>query len=119
MTSFLQSFLFAFKGIKHLLQGRNFKIHLFLFATICIFGVLVSFTLIEWLLVLLTSGCVLAAEGINTAIEELCNLYSTENNTKIARIKDISAGAVLILSAFALIIGLLLLFKYFFTEPGI
>lgn len=119
MTSFLQSFLFAIKGIKHLLQGRNFKIQLFLFALICIFGGLVAFTLIEWLLVLLTSACVLTAEGLNTSIEELCNLYSTENNTKIARIKDIAAGAVLILSTFALIIGLLLLFKYFFKLLGI
>jgi diacylglycerol kinase (ATP) len=111
--------MFAFKGILHLLYGRNFRIQLILFAMVTTFGVCVSFTLHEWLVVLLTSGCVLTAEGFNTAIEELCDLYSTDKNSKIARIKDISAGAVFILSIFSLIIGLLLVLKYFFNEPGI
>jgi diacylglycerol kinase len=115
MTNFFRSFIFAIDGIKLLFKGYNFKIQILLFILISVFGLFVSFTAQEWMLVLLTSGCVLAAEGFNTAIEELCNLYSTDTNSNIRRIKDISAGAVLILSVFSFFIGLLLIWKYFFN----
>jgi diacylglycerol kinase len=49
---------------------------------------------------------------LNTSIEKLCDLYSTEENDKIKIIKDIAAGAVLVASLFAGIVGVLIFWKY-------
>ncbi len=51
----------------------------------------------QWLdfgLVLLATGLVIISEFFNTAIEALCDFVESSNNTKIALIKDVSAGAV-------------------------
>ena len=51
-------------------------------------------------------------EAINTAIEQLCDLYSTEANERIKKIKDISAGAVLIAALFAVCIAVVVFLPY-------
>ena len=48
-------------------------------------------------------------EIINTAIEKICNIISTDKNPLIKQIKDISAFAVLVQAIASLIIALILL----------
>jgi len=50
----------------------------------------------------------LALEAMNSSIEKLCDLYSTENNKNIKWIKDVMARTVLMASLIALIIGALI-----------
>lgn len=50
---------------------------------------------------------------MNSAIEGIVDLISPEYNEKAGRIKDMAAGAVLIVSIISLIIGILILGKYF------
>lgn len=105
----INSFGFAFNGIITLLRKeRNFKIHIvcFILAVGCAF--LLNITLYEWIAILCISALVLSLEALNTAIEKLCDAYSTEQNNSIKQIKDIAAGAVLIASVFAIIIGLVI-----------
>jgi diacylglycerol kinase len=68
----------------------------------------------EWILVLLCSMIVLSLEGINTAIERLCNENDTNFNINIKIIKDTSAGAVLISCIFSAIIGMVIFFPYIY-----
>ena len=55
---------------------------------------------------------VLAAEGMNTAIERLVNLVSPEYHPIAGDVKDIAAGAVLICAIGAFITGLLVFLPY-------
>lgn len=104
----------AFSGLS---EGFKQELSLrlqFLVGIIVIFGAFYfGFTRIEWLILLLTISAVIFGELLNTAIEELCDLYSLDHNSKIKKIKDISAGFVLVVSISSLIIGFILFWPYF------
>ena len=55
-------------------------------------------------------GTLLAIEGLNTAVEKLCDFIHPEFNKKIGEIKDVSAGAVTMV--FFAVITLLAIFTY-------
>ena len=57
---------------------------------------------------LILIGGVLSLETINSSIEKLCDLISMDIDPRIKTIKDLSAGAVLIFSVIALVIGCLI-----------
>jgi len=65
-------------------------------------------TPLEWAVVLLAIGLVIALELINTAVEALVDLYTQEYRHLAAVAKDVAAGAVLFCSVIALIIGLII-----------
>lgn len=115
MKKFLFSFVYAFSGIAYLLKERSFRIHFLALISVIIAGVYFNITDGEWIAVLTVSSAVMALEAINSAIERLCDLYSNEQNTKIKVIKDISAGAVLIVVIFAICVGCLVFWKYIFN----
>ncbi|MEB8345261.1 diacylglycerol kinase family protein [Flavobacteriaceae bacterium KMM 6898] len=62
----------------------------------------------EWILQIIAIAMVLGVEGLNTAIEKLADFVQPEFDPKIGFIKDISAGAVMIVSIAATIIGLII-----------
>ena len=62
----------------------------------------------EWILQLFAIGLVMGIEGVNTAIEKISDYIQPKNDPKIGFIKDISAGAVMIVSIVASIIGLII-----------
>ncbi len=62
----------------------------------------------EWILQLFAIGLVMGIESLNTAIEKICDYIQPEHDPKIGLIKDISAGAVMIVSIIASIIGLII-----------
>ncbi len=51
-------------------------------------------------------GMILAVEGVNTAIEKLCDFIHPDYHERIGFIKDVAAGAVFFIAAMAVIIGL-------------
>jgi undecaprenol kinase/diacylglycerol kinase (ATP) len=51
---------------------------------------------------------VISFELINTAIEELCNMIHPEQHPLIKKIKDISAGAVLLAATGSVIASLII-----------
>jgi diacylglycerol kinase len=113
MRAFFKGFLFAFNGLCFLVKKeRNFKVHLVLFSFVIIAGFFFKITSIEWIAILLTSALVLSLEAVNTAIEQLSNLYSKEENPTIKTIKDVAAGAVLLAALFAAAIGILIFYPY-------
>jgi diacylglycerol kinase len=99
----------AIQGLKNLLSSeRNFKIQLSLFFVTIVAGFYLGISRLEWILLISVSALVLALEAMNSSIEKLCDLYSTEKNKNIKWIKDVMAGGVLIASLMALIIGILI-----------
>lgn len=107
MTRLIKSFSFAIKGIIHVFASEaNIKIHLFVSLLVIICGFIFNISTTEWLLCLLCMGVVIGMEMMNTAIENLVNLVSPEQNKTAGLVKDIAAGAVLITVVFSVIIGL-------------
>jgi diacylglycerol kinase (ATP) len=105
----LLSFKFAFSGIAHLIKTQhNCWIHLtFTVLTILIAGLL-HFQIWRWIVLVTMIGFVWAAEAFNTTVEILVDIASPGYHEKAKTAKDIAAGAVLITSITAFIVGLLL-----------
>lgn len=116
----IKSFRFAFHGLYLVIRfENNTRFHLVASLAVITAGFLVELSLIEWAIILTQIGLVWAAEVFNTALEKLVDLVSPEFNPKAGAIKDIAAGAVLITSGVAAIVGLLVfgrkIFQLFIT----
>ena len=103
-----KSFIYAFSGLKEAFSQANFRIHILAAIAVIAAGYFLKISSAEWCLVLLSIGIVLASECFNTAIEFLTNIVSPGINPAAGKIKDLSAGAVLICALFALITGLII-----------
>ncbi len=108
------SFRFAIRGIARVLKTeKSFRIQLSLGIITIIVGFLFHISPTEWLFVILMICIILCLEMINTAFELIIDLVTEEYKIIVEHIKDIAAGAVLIASFTALIIGLVIFIPYF------
>lgn len=82
--------------------------HLIAFIIAIILGFIYSINTMEWLVLILISSAVIAAEAMNTAVEETCNLLHPEHHPLARLAKHCAAGSVLILSLSAIVIGLII-----------
>ena len=104
----LKSFAFALNGLKILiLEEHNARIHLVAAILVVIAGILLKISNAEWVAVTFSIGLVFALETINSAIENLADFISPDKNDQIKKVKDLSAGAVLIGAMTALFIGVI------------
>ena len=62
----------------------------------------------EWMFQLMAIGMVMGVEGVNTAVEKLSDYVQPNTDPRIGKLKDVSAGAVLLTSIIACIIGLII-----------
>ncbi|HZY37356.1 MAG TPA: diacylglycerol kinase family protein [Mucilaginibacter sp.] len=107
MKKLIRSFGYAFKGVAYAaITQRNFRIHLGATIIAIAMGLYFHISRHEWPWIGLCITIVLVTEIFNTMIETVVDLVSPEYNEKAGRIKDMSAGAVVIAAAFALIVGL-------------
>ena len=105
----LKSFGYAIAGVKYMLfTQHNFLIHITLTSIAILLGFLLKISNIEWVAIIIVIGLVMSAEIFNTAIEEIVNFISPQKNEKAGVIKDLAAGAVLVLSMVALITGIII-----------
>lgn len=105
----LKSFTYAFNGLKlFLLTGHNAWVQITIAIFVLCAGIYYHISVTEWCLVILSAGLVLSAEACNTAIELLTDLVTPEYNEKAKLVKDMAAGAVLLISLFAFLIGLII-----------
>jgi diacylglycerol kinase len=109
MKKLIRSFGYAFKGVAYATTSQlNFRIHLVATAIALLLGWFLHISTGEWQWVMLCVTIVLVTEIFNTMIETLVDLVSPGYNEKAGRIKDLSAGAVVIAAVFALITGLII-----------
>ncbi len=71
-------------------------------------GFMLKISNVEWISIIIVIGMVLAVEIFNSSIEELTDLVSPDKNKLAGIIKDLSAGAVLILAITAFIVGIII-----------
>lgn len=104
MKRLTKSIGFALNGIQACFkQEPNFKIHVACTLLAVAAGTYFKINSIEWIIIVICIGAVLAAELMNTAIEQLCNMVYKERHQVIKRIKDLSAAAVLVIAMSAAI----------------
>lgn len=105
---FFKSFTYAAAGVRACLGEQNFKFHLIAGTVAVILGIMSSLSRIEWMILCIVIGLVLAAEMINTAIEKVVDLASPDIHPLAKLAKDIAAGAVLVIAVVSVIIGILI-----------
>ncbi len=86
----------------------SIKIQVFIAMVMTALGFFFEISNTEWILQILAIALVMGIEGVNTAIEKLCDFVQPEFDSKIGFIKDISAGAVMLVSIGASIVGLII-----------
>lgn len=108
MRAFLASVSCALRGLSAALTGRNFRLMVCAAGYVAWTGWTVGLTAAEWGVELLCCALVLALEGMNTALEQLCDRVTREQDEYIRRAKDCAAGSVLLASAVSALIWLVI-----------
>ncbi len=102
------SFNNAFEGIIHVLRTqRNMRIHFAVAFFVLIAALIVNVTKLELIALLISITFVLIAEMLNTGIEAAIDIATTSFDPMAKLAKDIAAGAVLIATLNAVIVGYL------------
>ena len=86
----------------------SIKIQFVIALVVTIAGFYFDISNTEWIMQLFAIGMVMGIEGLNTAVEKLSDYVQPEQDPKIGLIKDISAGAVMVVSIIASIVGLII-----------
>jgi len=114
-----QSFSYAIAGIGYAARHEpNMRIHLGAAMLAVLAGMWFDIAATDWRWLILAIGLVLAAEALNTAVEQCCNAISREYNSAIKAAKDVAAGAVLICACCAVLIGLSVFMPYLAIAGG-
>src|SRR3954468_3130262 len=104
----LDSFNYAFEGIIHVLRTqRNMRIHFVVAFIVLVAALVVNVTKLELIALVISITFVLIAEMLNTGIEAAIDIATTSFDPMAKLAKDIAAGAVLIASVNALMVGYL------------
>ena len=101
-----KSFNWATGGVIYsFTKGTHLKIETAAAIIAIILGFIYSISSSEWLVLVLIISAILSAETMNTAVEEACDVLHPEHHPGARLAKHCAAGAVLILSIAALVIG--------------
>ncbi|MES9545105.1 diacylglycerol kinase family protein [Streptococcus intermedius] len=106
----ISSLEFALTGIfTAIKEERNMRSHSVSAIVVVFAGLLFQVTAIEWLFLFLSIFLVIAFEIVNSAIENVVDLASDYHFSMLAKnAKDMAAGAVLVVSGFAVVTGLII-----------
>jgi len=111
-----KSFTYAFRGIGIIIKTQhNFWIQLIFSILVIKLGFYFNISSTEWMFLVLAIGMVLVAEAFNTAFEFDIDLTSPTYHPYARDTKDVAAGAVLIATITASIIGLIIFLPKIFN----
>lgn len=103
-----RKFAEALRGLKLGVRGQSsFFVHFFLAVLVVLAAIVLRCSAIEWCILIGCIGLVLTAELFNSAIETLFRGLEPEARERVWPCLDIAAGAVLLASGTAAIIGIL------------
>ncbi len=106
---FIKSFGYAADGLKFAFKyEQNMTAHIIATVLVIIFGIFFKLNLMEWLIIVLVIGLVVATELINTSIEAAIDLTCKEINPLAKIAKDTAAAAVLVFALTAVAVALII-----------
>jgi len=109
-STLANSFRHAFAGFGYVVKTqRNMRIHLSTAAAVTVLGLYLKLGWTQWAVLGLTMGFVLVAEMFNTVAEAALDAATPYYHPLVKVAKDVAAGAVLVTSMIAVIVGLLVM----------
>lgn len=107
----------AIRGLKFVWsRERNSRIECIIAAGILALAVLSGFSYAEVMALVVASAVVLVSELLNSIVEELLDTVEPHYTVHVGRLKDVTAGTVLLLSVFAAVIGTLTIVHHFWPH---
>ena len=108
--SFTNTYRNARKGMRLSIKSeRNIRIHLFIAALVVVTAFCLNFSINKFCILFLTIAAVISAEMFNSAIEfSLDAIFHNRYSRMVGMAKDIAAGAVMVVSISAIMVGVLL-----------
>lgn len=111
----MKSFSHALRGMWHVfLSEGNFRIQLIFAVLVVVFSLMVNLAVEKLIVVLLSITLLLVLEMMNTAFERMIDIVQPRFHEYARKIKDISAGAVLLAALSCFFIIVLVLFPEIF-----
>ena len=105
----LKSVKYAVAGAIKLITTEHSIMSQFIIAVFMVIaGFYFKISATEWMFQTFAIGLVLSIEGLNTALEKLCDFVHPQFDARIGFIKDIAAGAVFFAALTAITIGLII-----------
>ncbi len=109
--STFKSFKHAVKGLKTVIKTeKNFRIELFFAFLVILVAWYRDLSEVLWVGLLLIITFILALEIFNSAIERLVDMLAPKTHNFAKEIKDLLAAMVLLVTFFAIAIGLIIFF---------
>jgi diacylglycerol kinase len=109
MSRLIKSFSNAIAGILQCLkEEKNMRIHAAVTLIVIIAGFFWGLDRFEWSLIIIAIAMVWSAEVINTAVEKIVDLITPGYHPLARSAKNMAAGAVLLTTINAIIIGLII-----------
>lgn len=115
VTKFFKSFKFAIAGILEATREQNFRFHLLAMIIVIIASIFTGLSKFEWIIIVLVIAGMLSLELINSAIENIVDLATSDIHPLAKAAKDLAAGAVLIFAISSVIIGLVIFLPKWFN----
>lgn len=111
--SIIQNFKYALIGLAHILKSeRNARIHLVVAIVVSIAAIALDLPAAEMVAIFFAIMTVFIAEIFNTVAEKMLDLVHPDQSPKVALIKDMAAGAVLVTAVGAAIMGFVIFSPY-------
>jgi len=113
--SFLQSFKFAFEGLRFIARTEtHIRIHIILAFVAILSAALLKVSKFEFLFIFIAIALVFVAEIVNTAFEILIDFLKGQRKSVSIRVmKDVAAAGVLIASINSLVVASFILIPKF------
>ncbi|MBI5599222.1 MAG: diacylglycerol kinase [Deltaproteobacteria bacterium] len=108
----VEGIIYAFKTQRHM------RYHYLIAAGALFLSLFFKLPLVEFVLFAISIIILLAAEMLNTAIEETVNLVEERHHITARNAKDVSAGAVLISSTGVALMGYVIFSRYLYYPSG-
>jgi len=113
----ISSFSFAAEGIMTALRTeRNMRFHFVSSIIVLIASFYFSISAMEWIFILFAIGGMFALELVNTAIERVVDLVTSDYQPLAKEAKDMAAGAVMVYAAISAIIGTVIFLPYILKQ---
>lgn len=109
----LHSFRAAARGVLIAFKAeRTFRVMVAVALLVVVLVTVLSLATWERVLLLLLTGAVLVLELINSMVERLVDLLKPRLSAYVGEVKDLMAGAVIVASMLAAVLGLLILWPH-------
>ncbi|MBL8824573.1 MAG: diacylglycerol kinase family protein [Planctomycetia bacterium] len=114
--TWIDKFRVAIRGVRWGITGQaSFSIHIPVALIVILLGALLRIESAEWIALIFSIGLVFTAELFNSAIEVLFQGLNPDQQDRFWKSLDIAAGAVLVASLTALVIGCIIFIPRLFA----